>query len=143
MATVAVSGFIVGYRIRTSKNDNPYGVVDLLQIGDSSSDSNIIYVLIYDEEIKTWLQDRYLSGQIVPISIECKILSQDRKNMMWICNKIFDLKADVRKKEKEKLESFMAEILLYMDDLESFYKETGKEDLYISLLDFKNRLLSG
>lgn len=100
MPRVAISGYIVGFRFRENKENKRYGVVDLLQFGSQQSDSEIVPLLVYDDELQIYLNQRFIVGQIRPASFICNLIQRE-KSWMWIAEKITGLLADVSRQESE------------------------------------------
>mgnify|MGYP001347471974 CR=1 FL=1 len=101
MPRVAISGYIVGFRLRENAKQERYGVVDLLQFGSQQSDSEIVPLLVYDQDLQRYLYQRFLVGQIRPASFLCNIISRDKSGWMWVADRLLDLKPDVSRQDDD------------------------------------------
>lgn len=90
MATVGVSGYLAGFRMKNSEKSGNYAVLDLLQFGDEEKQSELIRILVYEIEIIEGFIKTYRKGEIRSISMVAEIITSS-KNIMWICSEIVTL----------------------------------------------------
>lgn len=99
MPRVAISGYIVGFRLRENAKQERYGVVDLLQFGSQQADSEIVPLLVYDRDMQTHIHQRFLVGQIRPASFFCNIVTREKSGWMWIADRLVELGRNVSQEE--------------------------------------------
>ncbi|USG68562.1 hypothetical protein NDK47_27570 (plasmid) [Brevibacillus ruminantium] len=99
MPRVAISGYIVGFRLRENAKQERYGVVDLLQFGSQQADSEIVPLLVYDRDMQVHIHQRFLVGQIRPASFFCNIVTREKSGWMWIADRLVELGRNVSQEE--------------------------------------------
>lgn len=101
MPVVAVSGYIVGFRVKTSKDNNTYGVLDLLQFGIGERQTELIPILVFDIDIIEYLNARYMDGEIRAISLVVNITSGKKNESIWVVEKIVNFNSCVKEDNRD------------------------------------------
>lgn len=97
MPRVAVSGYITGVRQKENKEGKPYGIVDLLQFGDSQSDSELIHLIVYEPALIREVTSAYSFGQARPSSFIANIISREKSGTMWVVQQVIDIREPIVK----------------------------------------------
>lgn len=93
--TLGVNGYVTGFRVQESDGAN-IAELDLFQFGTSDKQSSIKVLKIYDEEIISWLQERYITRKVYSISLQCyHFIDFIKKNEVYVVERVIDFRSRV------------------------------------------------
>jgi hypothetical protein len=91
---VPISGIVTGFRIKRAagKNETDVGVIDVLQPGDKTFESALIFIYVHDVEYIQFMLENYADGSLRWINTYCAEMSMGREKAFFLI-KILDMSA--------------------------------------------------
>lgn len=87
-----ISGIVTGFRIKkgTGKDASDYGLLDIVQCGDKTHDTSLIFVYVQEIEHIQYLLENYSNGSLKWIDIYAVQILNGRE-LIWMLEDIYEI----------------------------------------------------